>query len=55
MKSSASLSHEISATYSQDARSRFMNERYIKWYMPRLSCEFERLVFGEKRDLPLIQ
>src|SRR5437868_11257965 len=31
-----------------------MNERYIKWYTPRLGREFEMLVFGEKRGLPLI-
>jgi esterase/lipase superfamily enzyme len=32
----------------------FMNERYIKWYTPWLSREFEMLVFGEKRGLPLV-
>jgi hypothetical protein len=26
-----------------------MNERYIKWYTPWLSREFEMLVFGDKR------
>jgi esterase/lipase superfamily enzyme len=31
-----------------------MNERYIKWYTPCLSREFEMLVFGEKHGLPLI-
>jgi esterase/lipase superfamily enzyme len=31
-----------------------MNERYIKWYTPYLSREFEMLVFGEKSGLPLI-
>ena len=31
-----------------------MNERYIKWYMPHRSREFEVLVFGEKRGVPLI-
>src|SRR5436190_15170308 len=31
-----------------------MNERYIKWYTPYLSCEFEMLVFGAKSGLPLI-
>jgi len=31
-----------------------MNERYIKWYTPYLSREFEMLVFGDKRGLPLI-
>jgi len=31
-----------------------MNERYIKWYTPFLSREFEMLVFGEKSGLPLI-
>ncbi len=64
MKSSASPSFAvgrirrgvlaISATHYQDARSRFMNERYIKWYTPWVSREFEMLVFGEKRALPLI-
>ncbi len=31
-----------------------MNERYIKWYSPWLSREFEMLVFGDKRGLPLV-
>ena len=31
-----------------------MNERYIKWYTPWLSREFEMLVFGGKRGLPLV-
>jgi len=31
-----------------------MNERYIKWYTSYLSREFEMLVFGDKRGLPLI-
>jgi hypothetical protein len=31
-----------------------MNERYIKWYTPLFSREFEIFVFGEKRGLPLI-
>jgi esterase/lipase superfamily enzyme len=31
-----------------------MNERYVKWYTPYSSREFEMLVFGEKRGLPLI-
>ena len=31
-----------------------MNERYIKWYTPWLSREFEMLVFGDKRGLPLV-
>ena len=31
-----------------------MNERYIKWYTPWLSREFEMLVFGENSGLPLI-
>lgn len=31
-----------------------MNERYVKWYTPWLSREFEMLVFGEKRGLPLV-
>src|SRR5437870_13781462 len=31
-----------------------MNERYIKWYTPYLSREFEMLAFGEGRGIPLI-
>jgi esterase/lipase superfamily enzyme len=31
-----------------------MNERYVKWYTPWLSREFEMLVFGDKRGLPPI-
>jgi esterase/lipase superfamily enzyme len=31
-----------------------MNERYIKWYTPWLSREFEMLVFGNGSGLPLI-
>jgi hypothetical protein len=31
-----------------------MNERYIKWYTALFSREFEMLVFGGKRGLPLI-
>ncbi len=31
-----------------------MNERYIKWYTPWLSREFEMFVFGDKRGLPLV-
>src|ERR671935_1544931 len=31
-----------------------MNERYIKWYTPYLSREFEMLVFGSGGGLPLI-
>jgi esterase/lipase superfamily enzyme len=54
MKSSATLSLVISSRRHQDARAKFMNERYIKWYTPWLSREFEMLVFGEKRGLPLI-
>ena len=30
-----------------------MNERNVKWYSPWPNREFEMLVFGEKRDLPL--
>jgi hypothetical protein len=47
MNSSASLSLAISATHYQDARSRFMNERYIKWNTPWLSQEFEILSYAE--------
>ena len=31
-----------------------MNERYVKWYTPWLSREFEMLIFGEKRGLLLV-
>ena len=31
-----------------------MNERYIKWYTPYLSREFEMLAFGNGGELPLI-
>ena len=31
-----------------------MNERYIKWWTPYLSREFEMLVFGNGGGLPLI-
>jgi esterase/lipase superfamily enzyme len=31
-----------------------MNERYIKWYAPYLSREFEMLAFGNGGGLPLI-
>src|SRR5437667_1572299 len=31
-----------------------MNERYIKWYTPYLSREFEMLAFGDSGGLPLI-
>jgi len=45
----------ILAAHSQDGRyAKHMNERYIKWYTPYLSHEFEMLVFGDKRGLPLI-
>jgi esterase/lipase superfamily enzyme len=54
MKSSATLSLAISSRRHQDARAKFMNERYIKWYTPWLSREFEMLVFGNGGGLPLI-
>jgi esterase/lipase superfamily enzyme len=44
----------ISLGRDQDARANFMNERYIKWYTPYLSRDFEMLVFGEKSWLPFI-
>jgi esterase/lipase superfamily enzyme len=53
LKYSASLWLAISAGH-QHARAKLMNERYIKWYTPYLSREFEMLVFREKRGLPLI-
>src|SRR5438105_7466187 len=31
-----------------------MNQRYIKWYTPWLSREFEMLAFGDGGGLPLI-
>ena len=31
-----------------------MNERYIKWWTPYLSREFEMLAFGDGGGLPLI-
>ena len=31
-----------------------MNERYIRWWTPHLSRDFEMLVFGGGRGLPLI-
>jgi esterase/lipase superfamily enzyme len=31
-----------------------MNERYIKWYTPWLSSDFEMLVFGSGGGLPLV-
>jgi esterase/lipase superfamily enzyme len=31
-----------------------MKERYIRWWTPHLSRDFEMLVFGEGRGLPLI-
>ena len=31
-----------------------MQERYIKWWTPYLSREFEMLVFGNGGGLPLI-
>ncbi|MBV9127704.1 MAG: esterase family protein [Verrucomicrobia bacterium] len=31
-----------------------MNERYIRWWTPHLSRDFEMLVFGEGRGIPLV-
>ena len=31
-----------------------MNERYLRWYTPHLSRDFEMLVFGDGRGLPLV-
>jgi len=31
-----------------------MNERYIKWWTPHLSRDFEMLVFGDGRGVPLV-
>jgi len=33
---------------------RTMNERYIRWWTPHMSRDFEMLVFGDGRGLPLI-
>src|SRR4051812_25680179 len=33
---------------------RRMNERYIRWWTPHMSRDFEMLVFGDGRGLPLI-
>jgi esterase/lipase superfamily enzyme len=39
---------------NQDGPAISMNERYIKWYTPWLSCEFEMMAFGNGGGLPLI-
>ena len=31
-----------------------MNERYIRWWTPHMSRDFEMLVFGDARGLPLV-
>ena len=31
-----------------------MNERYIQWWTPHLSRNFEMLVFGDGGGLPLV-
>jgi esterase/lipase superfamily enzyme len=31
-----------------------MNERYIRWWTPHMSRDFEMLVFGDARSLPLV-
>lgn len=31
-----------------------MNERYLRWWTPHLSRDFEMLVFGQGSGLPLI-
>ena len=31
-----------------------MNERYLRWRTPYLSRDFEMLVFGDARGLPLV-
>src|SRR5207248_8436588 len=51
-----SVASRDSSTTLRSARNdcRNMNERYIKWYTPWLSREFEMLVFGDKRGLPLV-
>lgn len=54
MKCSASLWLAISSAGNQDVRANFMNERYINWYTPWLSRDFEMLIFGEKRGVSLI-
>src|SRR5213079_1175879 len=32
----------------------YMHERYIRWWTPHMSRDFEMLVFGHGRGLPLI-
>src|SRR6266699_259507 len=54
MRCSASRGLAILRVRNQDVALLPMNERYIKWYTPYLSREFEMLVFGDKRGLPLI-
>ena len=31
-----------------------MNERYLRWRTPYMSRDFEMLVFGDARGLPLV-
>ena len=31
-----------------------MNERYLRWWTPHMSRDFEMLVFGDARGLPLV-
>jgi esterase/lipase superfamily enzyme len=51
-----SVASRDSSTTLRSARndSKNMNERYIKWYTPWLSREFEMIVFGNGGGLPLI-
>src|SRR3989440_11992561 len=54
MRCSASRGLAILRVHNQDVALLPMNERYIKWYTPYLSRQFEMLVFGDKGGLPLI-
>jgi hypothetical protein len=45
MKCSASVWLAILSGRNQDGRATSMNERYIKWWTPYLSREFEMLAF----------
>ena len=40
--------------FTKGERAASMNERYIRWWTPHLSRDFEMLVFGDGRGLPLI-
>src|SRR5205809_8067099 len=54
MRCSASRGLAILRVHNQDVALLPMNERYIKWYTPYLSRQFEMLVLGDKGWLPII-